>query len=62
VGTRFAAFDESSAHPRYVGALIAAGPSYTMLSDYFSYEFPGLPQQVRGITGRVLDNGGGHTR
>lgn len=46
VGTRFAACEEAGAHPRYVDALVAARPADTVLGDFFSYEFPGLPHRA----------------
>jgi NAD(P)H-dependent flavin oxidoreductase YrpB (nitropropane dioxygenase family) len=46
VGTRFAAADEAAAHSSYVDALVAARPADTIVGDYFSYEFPGLPHRT----------------
>lgn len=46
VGTRFVAAEEAEAHPRYVEALIAAGPEDTLYSDTFALDHPGLPHRA----------------
>jgi nitronate monooxygenase len=45
VGTRFAASQESGAHPTYVAALVAATASDTILTDTFSTDWP-APHRV----------------
>ena len=46
IGTRFVAAEEAEAHPRYVEALIAAGPSDTVRSDTFALDYPGAPHRA----------------
>ena len=46
IGTRFVAAEESPAHPRYVEALIAAGPGDTVLTTAFSVMWPDAPHRV----------------
>ncbi|HTM01021.1 MAG TPA: nitronate monooxygenase [Candidatus Omnitrophota bacterium] len=45
VGTRFVASTEAGAHPRYVDALIAAGPEDTLLSDTFNANWSNAPHR-----------------
>jgi NAD(P)H-dependent flavin oxidoreductase YrpB (nitropropane dioxygenase family) len=46
VGTRFAAAQESGAHPRYVEALVAARPEDTEITETFSVMWPNAPHRV----------------
>jgi NAD(P)H-dependent flavin oxidoreductase YrpB (nitropropane dioxygenase family) len=46
LGTRFVAAEESGAHPRYVAALLAAGPEDTLLTQAFSVMWPDAPHRV----------------
>jgi len=46
IGTRFVAAEESPAHPRYIEALIAAGPGDTTLTTAFSVMWPDAPHRV----------------
>lgn len=46
IGTRFVAAREADAHRDYVAALIAAGPSDTVLTDFFSVGWPDAPHRV----------------
>jgi nitronate monooxygenase len=46
IGTRFVAAEEAEAHPRYVEALIAAGPMDTVRSDTFALDHPGAPHRA----------------
>jgi nitronate monooxygenase len=46
VGTRFVAAKESGAHPRYVEALLRAGPEDTVLTEAFSVMWPNAPHRV----------------
>jgi nitronate monooxygenase len=46
VGTRFLAAREADVHPRYLGALIAAGAEDTVLTTTFSANWPDAPHRV----------------
>jgi nitronate monooxygenase len=46
VGTRFLAAEEADVHPRYLDALLAAGPEDTMLTTTFSTFWPDAPHRV----------------
>jgi nitronate monooxygenase len=46
VGTRFIAAHESSAHPVYVQALVAASAADTVLTETFSTDWPNAPHRV----------------
>jgi nitronate monooxygenase len=46
VGTRFVAAAESSAHPEYVDALVAAGAEDTVLTEAFGNGWPDAPHRV----------------
>jgi NAD(P)H-dependent flavin oxidoreductase YrpB (nitropropane dioxygenase family) len=46
IGTRFVAAEEADAHPKYVEALIAAGPDDTMVTTTFSVMWPNAPHRV----------------
>jgi NAD(P)H-dependent flavin oxidoreductase YrpB (nitropropane dioxygenase family) len=46
VGTRFLAAAEADVHPRYLDALIAAGPQDTVLTTTFSTFWPDAPHRV----------------
>ncbi len=46
IGTRFVAAEESPAHPRYIEAMIAAGPGDTTLTTAFSVMWPDAPHRV----------------
>jgi NAD(P)H-dependent flavin oxidoreductase YrpB (nitropropane dioxygenase family) len=48
VGTRFLAAAEADAHPRYVDALVAAGPDDTVVTQTFSVGWPDAPHRVLG--------------
>jgi NAD(P)H-dependent flavin oxidoreductase YrpB (nitropropane dioxygenase family) len=48
VGTRFLAAAEADAHPRYVDALVAAGPDDTIVTQTFSVGWPDAPHRVLG--------------
>jgi nitronate monooxygenase len=53
VGTLFAAAAESRAHPDYRGALVAAGPGTTVVTDRFALGWPGRRHRV--LAGPVTD-------
>jgi NAD(P)H-dependent flavin oxidoreductase YrpB (nitropropane dioxygenase family) len=46
VGTRFAAAQESAAHPAYVEALVAATADDTVVTEAFSTAWPNAPHRV----------------
>lgn len=46
VGTRFLAANEADVHPDYLAALVAAGPSDTLVTEAFSMGWPGAPHRV----------------
>jgi NAD(P)H-dependent flavin oxidoreductase YrpB (nitropropane dioxygenase family) len=46
IGTRFAAAQESGAHPDYVHALLCAGAEDTVLTEAFSTHWPDAPHRV----------------
>ena len=46
VGTRLLAAAEADVHPQYVSALIAAGPSDTVLTEAFALGWPDAPHRV----------------
>jgi nitronate monooxygenase len=46
VGTRFVATEEADTHPEYAQALVAAGPTDTVLTTAFSVMWPDAPHRV----------------
>jgi NAD(P)H-dependent flavin oxidoreductase YrpB (nitropropane dioxygenase family) len=46
IGTRFVASAEADAHPRYLAALIGAGPDDTALTDVFDVGWPDAPTRA----------------
>jgi nitronate monooxygenase len=46
IGTRFLAAAETSIHPRYLEALVAAGPADTVLTEKFCVMWPDAPHRV----------------
>jgi NAD(P)H-dependent flavin oxidoreductase YrpB (nitropropane dioxygenase family) len=54
VGTRFVAATESDAHPRYIEALIAAGPEDTVLGSTFIYRWDAPGRTLRSAVDAAL--------
>lgn len=59
VGTRFVAAEESTAHPEYVAALLAAQPEDAVLTQTFSLGWPHAPHRVLRSSIEAAQAGGG---
>ncbi len=59
VGTRFLLAEESSAHPDYRSAVIAARASDTVLTDAFKVHWPDAPHRVLRASLEAASNRGG---
>src|SRR6266567_5190013 len=59
VGTRFLLAEESSAHPDYRSAVIAAHASDTVLTDAFKVHWPDAPHRVLRASLEAASNRGG---